>query len=281
MKEFKDKVAVITGAASGIGQGLALKCAKERMKVVISDIDERSLKRLERKLKREGTQVLSVLADVSNPIAIGALAKRTLESFGEVHLLFNNAGIAIPNLVWEYELKDWEQVLGVNLWGVIHGIRTFIPIMLKQGNECHIVNTSSIEGVISNGIGGATYGVCKHALVHLTERLAFELEENGPNIKVSVLCPGFVKTNIFLSALNRVTEDRRKELLNPDEGSEERAEEIKKLMEESPIILPDEVADIVFQAIKEEKLYIFTHKDSFWKERVKERFDAILQSFED
>lgn len=281
MKEFKDKVAVITGAASGIGQGLAQKCAKKRMKVVISDIDERRLKRLERKLKREGTQVLSVLADVSKPSAVEALAKRTLESFGEVHLLFNNAGIAIPNLVWEYELKDWEQVLGVNLWGVIHGIRTFIPIMLKQGNECHIVNTSSIEGVISNGIGGATYGVCKHALVHLTERLAFELEENGPNIKVSVLCPGFVKTNIFLSALNRVTEDRRKELLNPDEGSEERAEEIKKLMEESPIILPDEVADIVFQAIKEEKLYIFTHKDSFWKERVKERFDAILQSFED
>ncbi len=281
MKEFKDKVAVITGAASGIGQGLAQKCAKEGMKIVISDIDERRLKRLERKLKREGKQVLSVLADVSKASAVEALAKKTIEIFGEVHLLFNNAGIGIPNLAWEYDLKDWEEVLGVNLWGVIHGIHSFIPIMLKQGNKCHIVNTSSIEGVISNGIGGATYGVCKHALVHLTERLAFELEENGSNIKVSVLCPGFVKTNIFLSALSRVSEDRRKELLSPEERSEERVEEIQTLMEGSPMLLPDEVADIVFQAIKKEKLYIFTHKDSFWKERVKERFDAILQAFED
>jgi len=281
MKEFKDKVAVVTGAASGIGQGLAEHCAKEGMKVVISDIDEKRLRRLERKLKRKGAQVLSVLVDVSKASEVEDLAKKTLETFGEVHLLFNNAGIAIPNLAWEYDLKDWEQVLGVNLWGVLHGIHTFIPIMLKQGNECHIVNTSSIEGVISNGVGGATYGVCKHALVHLTERLALELEVNGPNIKVSVLCPGFVKTNIFLSALNRVSEDRRKEILSLEERSEERAEEIKNFMEESPIILPDKVADIVFQAIKEEKLYIFTHKDSFWKERIKERFDAILQSFED
>ncbi|MCK4284708.1 MAG: SDR family NAD(P)-dependent oxidoreductase [Candidatus Lokiarchaeota archaeon] len=281
MKDFKNKVAVITGAASGIGQGLAERCAKEGMKVVISDIDEKRLRRLERKLNREGAHVLSVLADVSKAIAVEDLAKKTLETFGEVHLLFNNAGIAIPNLAWEYDLKEWEQVLGVNLWGVLHGIHTFIPIMLKQGNECHIVNTSSIEGVISNGVGGATYGVCKHALVHLTERLALELEENGPNIKVSVLCPGFVKTNIFLSALSRVTEKRRKEILNLDARSEERAEEIKTFMEESPIIQPDEVADIVFQAIKKEKLYIFTHKDKFLKERIKERFDAILQSFED
>jgi len=281
MKDFKNKVAVVTGAASGIGQGLAERCAKEGMKVVISDIDEKRLRRLERKLNREGAHVLSVLADVSKAIAVEDLAKKTLETFGEVHLLFNNAGIAIPNLAWEYDLKEWEQVLGVNLWGVLHGIHTFIPIMLKQGNECHIVNTSSIEGVISNGVGGATYGVCKHALVHLTERLALELEENGPNIKVSVLCPGFVKTNIFLSALSRVTEERRKEILNLDARSEERAEEIKTFMEESPIIQPDEVADIVFQAIKKEKLYIFTHKDKFLKERIKERFDAILQSFED
>ena len=281
MKDFKNKVAVITGAASGIGQGLAERCAKEGMKVVISDIDEKRLRRLERKLNREGAHVLSVLADVSKAIAVEDLAKKTLETFGEVHLLFNNAGIAIPNLAWEYDLKEWEQVLGVNLWGVLHGIHTFIPIMLKQGNECHIVNTSSIEGIISNGVGGATYGVCKHALVHLTERLALELEENGPNIKVSVLCPGFVKTNIFLSALSRVTEERRKEMLNLEARSEERAEEIKTFMEESPIIQPDEVADIVFQAIKKEKLYIFTHKDKFLKERIKERFDAILQSFED
>ncbi|MFW9941965.1 MAG: SDR family NAD(P)-dependent oxidoreductase [Candidatus Thorarchaeota archaeon] len=281
MKDFKNKVAVITGAASGIGQGLAERCAKEGMKVVISDVDERRLTRVERKLKRGGTETILIIADVSNPDDVNMLANKTLETFGEVNLLFNNAGVGIPNLTWEYELEDWEYVLGINLMGVIHGIKTFIPIMIKQGNECYIVNTSSIEGVISNGIGGATYGVCKHALIHLTERLALELEENGPNIKVSVLCPGFVKTNIFLSALNRVSEDRRKELLSPEGRSEERAEQIKVLMESSSIMLPDEVADIVFEAIKNEKLYIFTHKDAYWKELVKERFDAILKSFDD
>jgi NAD(P)-dependent dehydrogenase (short-subunit alcohol dehydrogenase family) len=281
MKEFKDKVAVITGAASGIGQGLAERCVKEGMKVVISDVDERRLKRLERKLNRAGEQVLSVLTDVSKPKEVEDLAKITLENYKKVHLLFNNAGIAIPNRVWEYDLKEWEQVLGVNLWGAIYGIRTFIPIMIKQGDECHIVNTSSIEGVISGGVGGATYGACKHALIHITERLALELEEFGPNIKVSVLCPGFVKTNIFLSALNRVTEDRRREILSPEERTEEREEEIKRLMEESPIMLPDKVADRGFQGIREKKLYIFTHKDAYWKERMKERFDAILKSFDD
>jgi NAD(P)-dependent dehydrogenase (short-subunit alcohol dehydrogenase family) len=280
MKEFKDKIAVITGAASGIGQGLAERCAKEGMKVVISDIDERRLRRLVRKMNREGAKVISVVTDVSNPSAIKDLARRTIEAFGKVNLLFNNAGIAIPNLSWVYDLKDWEKVLGINLWGVIYGIHTFIPIMLKQGDQCHIVNTSSIEGVISNGVGGATYGVCKHALVHLTERLALELEENGPNIKVSVLCPGFVKTNIFLSALSRVSEERRKEMLNPEERTEERAEEIQRLMEESPIMTPEEVAEVVFDGIRKEKLYIFTHKDSYWRERVKERFDAILKSIE-
>ncbi len=281
MKDFKNKVAVITGAASGIGQGLAERCAKEGMKVVIADIDEKRLRRVERKLKRGGTETISIIADVSNSDDVNMLANRTLENFGEVNLLFNNAGVAIPNLTWEYRLEDWEYVLGINLMGVIYGIKTFIPIMIKQGDECHIVNTSSIEGVISSGVGGATYGVCKHALIHLTERLALELEENGPNIKVSVLCPGFVKTNIFLSALNRVSEDRRKELLSPEQRSEERAEQIKELMESSPIMLPDEVADIVFEAIKNEKLYIFTHKDAYWKEHVKERFDAILKSFDD
>ncbi|MFW9874030.1 MAG: SDR family NAD(P)-dependent oxidoreductase, partial [Candidatus Thorarchaeota archaeon] len=233
------------------------------------------------KLKRSSTETLSIVADVSNPDDILMLANKTLEAFGEVNLLFNNAGVAIPNLTWEYRLEDWEFVLGTNLMGVIHGIKTFIPIMLKQGSECHIVNTSSIEGVISSGVGGATYGVCKHALLHLTERLALELEENGPNIKVSVLCPGFVKTNIFLSALSRVTENRRKELLSPEKRSEERAEQIKELMESSPIMLPEEVANVVFQAIRKEKLYIFTHRDAYWKERVRERFNAILQSFDD
>ena len=277
MKEFKDKVAVITGAASGIGQGLAEKCAKEGMKVVISDINEKGLKRNERKLTRLGAEVLNVRTDVSKSNDLEQLAHKTIDVFGGVHLLFNNAGLAIPRLAWEYELKDWELVLGVNLWGVIHGIRTFIPIMIKQNTDCHIVNTSSIEGILSTGVGGATYGVTKHALVFLSERLALELEENAPKIKVSVLCPGFVITNIFASAIDRLSEYME----NPNEIFERIDEDKRReFLEESPPLTPEQVADIVFQAIREEKFYIFTHKQRIFRDVVKERLDGILNAFD-
>lgn len=279
MKEFKNRVAVVTGAASGIGQAIAERCAKEGMKVVIADIDKKGLRLNERKLKKQNASVLSVPIDVSKANEMELLAQKTIDSFGEVHVLFNNAGISLPRLTWEYELKDWELILGINLWGVIHGIRTFIPIMIKQDNECYIVNTSSIEGILSTGLGGATYGVAKHALIFLTERLAQELEEYGPKIKVSILCPGLVNTNIFVSMLKHLAEylvnfggihnivEKRKELLT-------------QLMEESPSITPEEVADIVFKAIKDEKLYIFTHTQPFIKDKVKERFNAILKAID-
>lgn len=280
MKEFKDKVAIVTGAASGIGQGLAERCAKEGMRVVIADINEKGLRRNERRLKRKGATVLSVPTDVSKADEIEQLAQKTINTFGEVHLLFNNAGLVIPRLSWEYELKDWELVLGVNLWGVIHGIRTFVPIMIEQDTECHIINTSSIEGIISIGLGGATYGVTKHALVFLSERLAFELEEYGPKIKVSVLCPAFVNTNIFVSAIDRVSEymDNPKDFL--DNLDEEKRDLLKKVVEESPPKSPEQVADITFQAIRNGRFYIFTHTEPVIRDIVKERLDAILKSFE-
>lgn len=280
MREFKDKVGVITGAGSGIGLALAKRCATEGMKVVLADIDEKFLRGAQRKLNRIGTPFISVLTDVSKASDVEALARKTLDNFGEVHLLFNNAGVAIPKLTWEYDLKDWELVLGVNLLGVIHGIRTFIPIMIKQDTECHVVNTSSIEGILSIGLGGATYGVTKHALVFLTERLALELKENVPQIKVSVVCPGFVKTNIFLSSLNHIPEENRNEFFQTEED-EERMERLQQFIEESPGIMPNEVADIVFEAIRNDKLHIFTHRQPIVKEMVKERFDTILKAFDE
>ncbi|MBY8990845.1 MAG: SDR family NAD(P)-dependent oxidoreductase [Candidatus Lokiarchaeota archaeon] len=279
MKDFKDKVAVITGAASGIGQALAYQCGKEGMKVVISDIDEKRLRRTERKLKREGTVVLSVITDVSKHGDIEDLAKKTLDAFGAVHLLFNNAGVALPKLTWEYELDDWDFVLGINLMGVIYGIRTFIPQMIKQDTECHVVNISSIEGLLYNGVGGATYGVCKHALVFLSERLTQELEENDHKIKVSVVCPGFVMTNIFMSSINRLPEEARDGFFQ-SEMDEETMENLQEFLEQSPGKTPEEVADIVFQGIKDEKLYILTHKQPILKDMLKERYDAILKAFD-
>ena len=148
MKEFKGKVAVITGAASGIGRGLAERCAQEGMKVVLAGINENTLRLAEKEIKSSGATTLVVPTDVSKAGDVEALAHKTLDTFGAVHLLFNNAGVAGGSTAWGSTLADWEWTLGVNLWGVIYGIHFFVPIMLKQNTECHIVNTSSAQGLI-------------------------------------------------------------------------------------------------------------------------------------
>jgi len=285
MKEFKDKVAVITGAASGIGYALAERCAQEGMKVVLADIDERYLRRAVKKMNKIGAPFITVVTDVSKASDVEALAKTTLETYGAVHLLFNNAATANTKYTWNYTLKDWEWQLGVCLWGVIHGVRIFVPIMLKQDIECHLVNTASIEGLVSgSGPGGAIYGLSKHAVVSLTETLRTDLELKGSKLKVSVLCPGFVLTRIFRGDIHRPEEFQE----DPNTLTEDtRAEDYLARMsetatfDETSMMKPNEVADITFQAIKEEKLYILTHKDQLMKRMVKERFDEILNAFED
>src|SRR6516164_1328151 len=140
MKEFKRRVAVISGAASGIGRALAERCAREGMKVVLADVEPGALAEVEANLQAGGGTALAVRTDVSQARAVEALAQETVEAFGAVHLLCNNAGVATNGTVWESSLTDWEWVIGVNLWGVVHGVRAFLPIMLAQETECHIVN---------------------------------------------------------------------------------------------------------------------------------------------
>jgi len=284
MKEFKDKVAVITGAASGIGFALAKRCAQEGMKVVLADIDAKYLRKAERRMKKIGATFITVVTDVSKASDVEALAKKTLEEYGAVHLLFNNAGIANTKYAWNYTLKDWEWQLGVCLWGVIYGVRIFAPIMLKQDTECHIINTASMEGLVSgSGPGGAVYGVSKHGIVSLTETLRNDLELKKENkLKVSVLIPGFVQTRILLGDIHRPEDFHN----DPDKVVEDtRAEEyiakFQGVAGETSMMTSEEVADITFQGIKEEKLYIITHKDTLMKRMVKERFDEILKAFEE
>ncbi|MFA4837800.1 MAG: SDR family NAD(P)-dependent oxidoreductase, partial [Dehalococcoidia bacterium] len=196
MKQFSDKVAVITGAASGIGRGLAKRCAEEKMKVVIADVDENTLIQFQRELNAMGAGVLAVAADVSKQDDVDTLAKRTLAAYGAVHLVFNNAGVYCEDkAVWEYTLADWQWLLSVNFWGVLHGIRTFVPIMLDQDMEGHIVNTSSIAGLASYH-GSAIYKVTKHAILSLSETLYHDLAMRNSKIRVSVICPGQVSTNL-------------------------------------------------------------------------------------
>ncbi len=282
MKDLKDKVAVITGAGSGIGLALAIQCAEEGMKVVLADIDEKFLRRAKRKLERMGAPFLAVLTDVSKSTDIEALAKETVDKFGAIHLLINNAGTSNSKYTWNYTLKDWEWQLGVCLFGVIHGVRIFTPIMLKQDIECHIVNVSSIEGLLSgSGPGGAIYGVAKHGVVSLSETLKNEMELVGSKIKVSVVCPGWVITRIFYGDIHRPVEFQN----DPTEEIEDSRNEviyanIDAALEDSPPISAEESAKIIIQGIKEEEFYILTHKDDLLKGLVKERFDKILNAFD-
>ncbi|KKM00674.1 hypothetical protein LCGC14_1802070 [marine sediment metagenome] len=283
MKVLKDKVVVITGAGSGIGLALAIQCAQEDMKVVLADIDEKFLRRAKRRMEKMEASFLAVLIDVSKSTDVEALAKKTLDKFGAIHMLINNAGIAHSKYAWNYTLKDWEWQLGVCLFGVIHGVRIFTPIMLKQDTECHIVNVSSIEGLMfGSGPGGAVYGVSKHGVVSLSETLKREMELVKSKIKISVVCPGWVNTRIFFGDIHRPVEFQN----NPNEEIEDSRNEVisANVIEGTKYSLPisaEESAKIIIDGIKAEKFYILTHKDQFLRGIVKERFDNILKAFDD
>jgi NAD(P)-dependent dehydrogenase (short-subunit alcohol dehydrogenase family) len=275
MKEFKDRVAVITGAASGIGYGLAERCAQEGMKVVLADVEEGALIKAEKNIKATGAATLAIKTDVSKADDVNALAQKTLEAFGAVHLLFNNAGVTKVSTVWEDTLADWQWILGVNLWGVIHGVHFFVPIMLKQNSECHIVNTASISGLCT-GISGP-YEVSKHGIVVLSETLYHQLAQRGSNIGVSVLCPGSVKTKAMDTERNRPAELRNK----PGEGLDMAAPGIQDIMKVAKQALdngmpPQQVADIVFRAIRENKFYILANAEPYIP-MIKVRMEDILQ----
>jgi NAD(P)-dependent dehydrogenase (short-subunit alcohol dehydrogenase family) len=274
MREFAGKVAVVTGAASGIGRALAERCAKEGMHVVLADIEPAALDRAATELSAGGAEVLAVTTDVAKAGDVEALAQQTLEAFGAVHLLCNNAGVGAGTTVWESTPADWEWVLGVNLWGVIHGVRAFVPIMLAQGDECHVVNTASIAGLIA-GPGLGVYKVTKHAVVTLSETLHYDLAMRGAKIGVSVLCPEWVNTRIMESARNRPN------ALQNDPAAEQVTPEMLAVWQYmvSAVqsgISPAEVADQVFTAIRERQLYILTHPAT--KALVRERMESILGS---
>ena len=267
------KVAVITGAASGIGRGLAERFAAESMKVVLADVEAEALAELETDLKSKGADVLAVKTDVSNAAEVENLAVQTLDAFGAVHILCNNAGVVCSRPIWEHTLADWEWVLGINLWGVIHGIRAFVPRMLAQADACHIVNTASILGLVGGG-GEGIYKVSKHGVVVLSETLANELAQKEANIQVHVLCPGWVRTGILDSARNRPDV-----LQNPAEherpegpvsgGSRDTRAEMEAGMS------PAEVAEHVYNAIQTGTFYIHTHPEH--KAWIRERMERILE----
>jgi short-subunit dehydrogenase len=248
------------------------------MKVVLADIEEPALKEAENTLKNRGTDVVTVLTDVSRFNDVENLAQKTLDAFGCVHILLNNAGVHSQNTIWESSLKDWEWTIGVNLWGVIHGIKAFVPIMIKQQTECHIVNSASLSGLIAGALEG-TYRVTKHGVVSLSETLYIELRLAGMKIGVSVLCPGFVRTRILENAQNRP-----EELKNPPVQREMTPEEqvSAKMINEyyqngiQSGMPPKECAVLVFEAIREDRFYIITHPAESYRQ-IQRRMENIIQ----
>ncbi len=274
MKEFRGKVAVVTGAASGIGRAMAERFAAEGMRVVLADIEQRALAEAERELEAGGATVLAVRTDVSKASEVEELARKTIDAFGAVHVLCNNAGVGpVTGASWELTEADWKWVLGVNLWGVLHGIRVFVPIMLGQDSEGHIVNTASIAGLLS-APWAATYDVAKHGVVTLSESLHRELAASKAKVKVSVLCPAWVSTRLMDGDRNRPAElwnDPAQEARRPEAGAMEQA--VRQLVAGGAD--PKEIGDLVLSAIREERFYILPHPE--WKEQVRTRMEDILQ----
>jgi NAD(P)-dependent dehydrogenase (short-subunit alcohol dehydrogenase family) len=239
---------------------MAQRFAQEGMKIVLADIEQGALEQTASEMRQAGASVLAVRTDVSKPEEVQALADATLREFGAVHVVCNNAGVVPPGgFLWEMTLADWQWVMGVNLWGVIHGVKVFVPIMLKQGSEGHIVNTASMAGLITGPFFGI-YSVAKHAVVALSEDLYHEFNVAGAKLRVSVLCPAWVRTNLADADRNRPPE-----LLNaPGERpaspvGQAAMDSVRQLLATG--MAPEQVAEEVFRAVRDEKLYILPHRD--------------------
>ena len=273
MKEFKDKVAVVTGGASGIGRAMADRFAAEGMRVVLADIEEGALAKAEREMKENGATVLAVRTDVAKGAEVEELADKAFEAFGGVHVLCNNAGVApVTGASWELTEADWQWVLGVNLWGVLHGVRAFVTRMIEQDSEGHIVNTASVAGLLSLP-WGSPYCVAKHGVVTLSESMHGELAHVGSKLKVSVLCPAWVKTELMDSDRNRPAE-----LQNQGQATETRPQAVVTEQTVRALVAggteASGIADLVVGAIREERFYVLPHQE--WKEQVRTRMEVIL-----
>jgi NAD(P)-dependent dehydrogenase (short-subunit alcohol dehydrogenase family) len=256
MRQLGGRVAVVTGAASGIGRALAGRFAAEGMRCVLADVEAEPLERAVTELRRSGAVAVGVRTDVSSSAEVRALADRTIAEFGAVHVLCNNAGVGGGTDFAKTPVDTWEWVLGVNLWGVIHGCRTFLPLLLQQ-EEGHIVNTSSMAALNGHPLGLAPYTVSKFGVLGLSQNLFFELAATtSGHVGVSVLIPGLTRTRIFESSRNAPAT-----VITPPPSSFQRSSRAAIEGVWDNAMPPDKVADVVTSAIREQRFYILPHPD--------------------
>ena len=268
MKEFEGKTAVITGAASGIGKAMAERFAQEKMQVVLADIEEEALEKTVENLRQYQHRVIGVKTDVLVEESIKELFEKATAEYGNIHILCNNAGIGANSgnkAIWEIDKQDWDWVMGVNYQGVLQGIQTFLPHMLEHGEEGHVVTTVSMAGLLP---GAGTYGVSKHAVMALTEALSRDLITRETKINASVLCPGFVDTNIDKSERNRPSHLGEAQEVTNEMGAEIMSAMLRQGKK------PEEIAEIVFNSIKENIFYILSHPA--WDDSLRSHFENIL-----
>lgn len=254
MQDLADRVAVITGAASGIGQGLARRFAREGLKLVLADIEEAALLEVEKELRLGGTSVLAVKTDVSRKASVFALADRAFDAFGRVHIVCNNAGVSGGlGHIWDIPDQDWEWIMAVNVYGVLHGIQAFVPRMIEHGEEGLILNTSSVVGLTTGT--SSVYGVTKHAVSRLTEGLHYDLRAAGSKLRAALLVPGATATNILYADRNRPQdllvphdEEAQAALIRRRQTRHEQLQEIG--------MTPERLADITVEGIRQDCLYI-------------------------
>ncbi len=266
MKDLQGKVAVITGGASGIGRAVADRAAAEGMKIVLGDIEEGPLKEAVNELTGQGAEALGVVTDVADAASVRALRDQALDRFGAVHLVHNNAGIGLGGPIWEVSEEDWRWILGVNLWGVINGVATFVPTLIEQG-EGHVVNTASVAGLIAAPFLGP-YNATKQAVVAISETLFKDLQAVGAPIGVSVLCPGFVQTRIAESERNRPHWAPDRDVA----GAAELRGAVQSMVDGG--IAPSTVAERVIDAVRTDTFYILTHPEL--DDAITTRFDDIM-----
>ncbi len=268
MDELEGRVAVVTGAASGIGLALATRLASEGMHLVLGDVEAPALEAAASALRDAGAQVEALVTDVSVASEVDALGRAATERFGALHLAVNNAGVSGGGLSWEIPLETWDWVLGVNLRGVIHGVRAFVPRIIDSGGG-HVVNTASMAGLTSPPFM-SPYNVSKHGVVTLSESLYQELQLTHPEVGVTVVCPGWVRTRIHEA-------DRNKPAGVPglpegQEGGAGLRDIVTGLIEGG--LEPAEVADQIVAAVRAERCYVLTHEG--WAEMARARMERIV-----